>query len=376
MNQTNDSWTEYMMPQSPHELQQKKLDRWPDFHLPYSGIRSESFLGMTSCLVHQGFMEFPTSLVPKEDIRSQVFEELDDVLVDYPTKDSFDSSQLEPTPLNEDRMRIISPQPPNHREQSRFAALDTLNHTEDTLNHVLNPANNPLIRDHTSYVSQLDQLPQEPGLIHMAQSDYILTATSTTNHVKRGRGSELLCKSKEQQQEQPMNKRQRVEAENDSEQRFLHSHAEQWSDKFSELCQFKKENGHCCVPRTFKENVALGRWVKRQRHQNKLKQEGRPSTMTDERVLALERIGFVWDPHLTSWEDRLGELKEYRQVNGHCNVPSNHQLNPRLAAWVKSQRRQYKLSLSGEPSNIMLGRILDLESLGFRWNWHRSSQSD
>jgi hypothetical protein len=225
----------------------------------------------------------------------------------------------------------------------------------------------------------MDQPPQEPGLIpivNMVQSDYILPATSTTTHLKRG--SELLCKKSEEQQEQPMKKRQRVEAGNDSEQRLHRSRAEQWSDKFSELCQFKKENGHCCVPRTFKENLALGRWLKRQRHQYKRKQEGKPSSsLTDKRVLALEQIGFVWDPHVTSWEDRLGELKEYRQVNGNCNVPSNCQLNPRLAAWVKCQRRQYKLFLSGEPSNMMLGRILDLESLDFQWNFFRgSSQSD
>jgi hypothetical protein len=148
---------------------------------------------------------------------------------------------------------------------------------------------------------------------------------------------------------------------------FLLPTAEQWTEKFEELVQFRQTKGHCCVPHTYKENPALARWVKRQRYQYKLKNEGKQSTMTDERVDALEQIGFIWDSHGAAWAERLNELKEYRTETGHCNVPSNYPSNPQLATWVKCQRRQYKLFWDGKTSNMTLGRVSGLEEIGFEW---------
>jgi len=95
--------------------------------------------------------------------------------------------------------------------------------------------------------------------------------------------------------------------------------------------------------------------------------EGKSSTMTHERVNALESIGFVWDSQGCAWYERLGELKEFKSVNGHCNVPSNFQPNPQLATWVKCQRRQFKLFQDEKPSNMTPQRIRELDLLGFGW---------
>jgi len=157
------------------------------------------------------------------------------------------------------------------------------------------------------------------------------------------------------------------ENDEDKGERFRDYQSKQWSEKFGELMDFKKERGHCCVPHTFKENPPLARWVKRQRYQYKLKNERKPSTMTDERIIALERMGFVWDSHGAAWEERWSELRDYQGSMGHCNVPSNYNSNPQLATWVKCQRRQYKLFWDGKPSNMTLERISKLETLGFEW---------
>ena len=95
--------------------------------------------------------------------------------------------------------------------------------------------------------------------------------------------------------------------------------------------------------------------------------DGKSSTMTEERVKALEDIGFIWDSQGAAWGERLAELRLYRQEFGHCNVPSNFSQNPQLATWVKCQRRQYKLHMEGKPSNMTTQRIQDLESIGFEW---------
>ena len=122
--------------------------------------------------------------------------------------------------------------------------------------------------------------------------------------------------------------------------------------------------------------------------------------MTDERVMALEDVGFIWDSHGSAWMERWNELADYNNKNGHCNVPSNYAPNPQLATWVKvrlvvsisksqllissqythcfrscsvynwlqCQRRQYKLFCSGKTAaNMDPERIQKLESIGFEW---------
>lgn len=72
------------------------------------------------------------------------------------------------------------------------------------------------------------------------------------------------------------------------------SHEAVWWDKFRELEHFKKDHGHCVVPVKFESNPKLGTWVNHQRRQCKLMLEGKPCHMTEDRVRALDRIGFKW----------------------------------------------------------------------------------
>eukprot|EP00980_Cylindrotheca_fusiformis_P003912 scaffold867_cov112-Cylindrotheca_fusiformis.AAC.10 len=86
--------------------------------------------------------------------------------------------------------------------------------------------------------------------------------------------------------------------------------------------------------------------------------------MTDQRIGRLEAIGFVWDAHARSWEQHFEELKEFQRCNGHNRAPP-YQEYPELATWVKSQRRQYKLFLKGQKSQMTRERIAALEAIGF-----------
>jgi hypothetical protein len=154
--------------------------------------------------------------------------------------------------------------------------------------------------------------------------------------------------------------------EGSDEKRFRSYQTGQWAEKYKELCQYRHQNGHCVVPNTYQETNQLGRWVKRQRYQYKLLQEGKASTLTEERVAALESVGFVWGSQGASWDERYNGLKAFKSRNMHCNVPGNYQ-DKKLATWVKCQRRQFKLYVECQPSNITLRRIQELEDLGFEW---------
>lgn len=149
--------------------------------------------------------------------------------------------------------------------------------------------------------------------------------------------------------------------------RFREYQAEQWAGRFEELKQYAEVNGHCQISHRDLEHDSLARWSKRQRYQYKLLQDGKPSTMTLDRVAALKSLGFAFNAHEAVWFHRLDELKEFLRVHGHCNVPSNYDPNQKLSTWVKCQRRQHKLLVAGRRSNMTWPRVKLLEDLGFVW---------
>lgn len=140
---------------------------------------------------------------------------------------------------------------------------------------------------------------------------------------------------------------------------------EKWHLHFQSLAVFIRE--HRCFPKRSSHPKLFG-WAKRQRCHYKLFQRGKQSTMTKERIEKLNSIGFVWNQQENQWEKRFNELVDYKQKYGHCHVPHKFSEYPKLATWVKIQRRQYMLYCAFYPSNITLERIERLEGLGFIWS--------
>ena len=147
----------------------------------------------------------------------------------------------------------------------------------------------------------------------------------------------------------------------------------QWCDQFRQLCEFKAQFGNCLVPRQYAANPKLGKWVHTQRYNYRLHQEGDPSSMTAERIRALDAVAFHWGTSKTDWSVRFQQLCEFKAQFGHCLVPQQHATNPKLGQWVNNQRNNYRLHQEGKPSPITAECIRELESIGFDWG---SSQTD
>jgi hypothetical protein len=142
-----------------------------------------------------------------------------------------------------------------------------------------------------------------------------------------------------------------------------------WIENYKELHEFHKEFGHCLVrPSNWPKNVKLAQWVKRQRHQYKCRSEGKQSNLTDDRMEALENLGFVWSVRENTREERFNELRMYKEQYGHCNVPKNCSKHPQLATWVTYQRRHLKLFMGGKRSSMTKNRFMKLTKLEFQWN--------
>jgi len=146
-----------------------------------------------------------------------------------------------------------------------------------------------------------------------------------------------------------------------------------WNEKFHELVAFSKREGHCLVPKNFRDNPKLGQWVRDQRTQYTHLAAGKRSHITRDRIQALEKIGFTWQIRcFHSWGERYEQLIEFKAITGHCNVPTRYPGTPKLGHWVRDQRSQYKYLMEGKSSSLSYTRIEALEAIGFVWKMRDS----
>lgn len=168
---------------------------------------------------------------------------------------------------------------------------------------------------------------------------------------------------------------------------FVWSLRDDWQTHYEELVEYKRNNGNCNVPARYTKNRRLGIWVSAQRQQYKQINSNvdgdkprRAAPLTQERIDRLNDLGFTWtlrnrDSLGESWNQRLDELKQYKEQFGDCLVPSRYLPNPELGIWVGTQRTQYRLfqqakesgneDLNSTPMNE--DRVRQLEELGFMW---------
>jgi len=140
-----------------------------------------------------------------------------------------------------------------------------------------------------------------------------------------------------------------------------------WDDRLQEVATFMSTHGHANISRS--TNVKLSNWVTSQRKQRNLFVAGKPSSITQERIDSLNAINFPWvvrEPQKR--EDRMQELREYKEEFGNCNVPKRWNRNKRLGQWCAEQRKQHRYMVAGKPSHMTQERVNELEALGFVWS--------
>ena len=130
---------------------------------------------------------------------------------------------------------------------------------------------------------------------------------------------------------------------------------EKWFERYGQLLAYQKEHGNCDMPARWPANPKLATWVVNQRV---LKKEGK---LEQDKINLLDKIGFKWSPHETTWREQYLALMGYWKRFGHCRVPQNWKENKSLAYWIKTQRHEY---VRGELSSE---RIALLEKIGFEW---------
>lgn len=136
------------------------------------------------------------------------------------------------------------------------------------------------------------------------------------------------------------------------------SKGERWRLRYEELCEFKKQHGHCNVPSNYPQNMALVRWIN---HQRQLYRVDSPK-LSPERIQALEAIDFQWRQTET-WDSHFQQLCQYAAKHGHCSVGLRD--DAKLRHWVKNQRYFYRCFIQNNHTSMTQERIDKLLSIGF-----------
>jgi superfamily II DNA or RNA helicase len=126
-----------------------------------------------------------------------------------------------------------------------------------------------------------------------------------------------------------------------------------WDEWYGLLQRFHKREGHCRVPRGYKENgLNLGSWINNVR--------AGLVQLTPDKINRLNSLGFSWDPIEEQWEEGFGALQRFHQREGHCRVPIwTKDCGLNLGSWVRIQRRS---------KNQSPDQLKRLNSLGFCWD--------
>ncbi|GFH47146.1 hypothetical protein CTEN210_03621 [Chaetoceros tenuissimus] len=146
-----------------------------------------------------------------------------------------------------------------------------------------------------------------------------------------------------------------------------------FEDYVRDLKAYKAKHGDCYVSRKDKDHMKLKRWVSKLRaiRAGTVQPVSTPSLqLTEERIKELDSIGFKW----TGWksfDDYIEDLRQFKSMHGHCDVPYVYSENKSLGFWVGKIRRKKlgKTVNNGGPGHkLTKERIVQLDEMGFKWS--------
>ena len=128
-----------------------------------------------------------------------------------------------------------------------------------------------------------------------------------------------------------------------------------WETRFSELVRYKGKHGDCNVPRNWRDDKELARWVGTRR------QDKKNTRIAPKREQRLTDLGFDWDVLESDWHRNFAWLSKFFQQVGNFNVPVKWPPHPNLRGWINTQRSDYK------KGKMQTNHIALMEKLNFPW---------
>ena len=148
-----------------------------------------------------------------------------------------------------------------------------------------------------------------------------------------------------------------------------------FEERLEELKAYKVKHGHCNVKNKPGDHKSLGRWCSMVKCSMKnIKNNKAPVVggLSKENITRLEDIGLDWKVKQISFEERLEELKAYKEKHGHCIVKATSGDHMSLGRWCLRVRAAMKKVMNNE-APVVGGlsedsNIKRLDDIGFYWN--------
>jgi len=138
--------------------------------------------------------------------------------------------------------------------------------------------------------------------------------------------------------------------------------------RIEQLKAFKAAHGHLHVTATLDKNLNI--FVRDMRHA-RLKPDSRGTTINDERIQALDEVGFEWTTVRRTeslFEQRIEQLEAFKATHGHLHVTAT--LDKNLNIFCRDMR-QSRLKPDAPRMTINEERIQALDEVGFEWGTKR-----
>ena len=135
-----------------------------------------------------------------------------------------------------------------------------------------------------------------------------------------------------------------------------------WNIMFDKLVAYTEEHGNANVPAKYPK---LGRWVSNQR--------SRSGNLSPDCLHKLQSIGFVFNKQEKDWNDMFDKLVAYKDEHGDTEVPAKYKSDPKLGAWVSTQRQQYWKANHGTLTDDRINRLIGID---FAFNHYEKYWND
>ncbi len=134
---------------------------------------------------------------------------------------------------------------------------------------------------------------------------------------------------------------------------------DEWRQGIDAVRMYHERRGDLRVPQKYRspEGFALGRWILARRN------EHRSGRLSARRVVQLDALGMIWEPHEDAWLRGLRSAQRYHAEHGDLRVRKKH-VEPDgfpLGSWLDNRRLEH------QAGKLSAKRIAALEALGISW---------